>query len=399
MTGNEKARAGRPLSVYIHYPYCVRKCNYCDFLSGPMASPQAGQLYMDALLKEIAFEGKRSLLQGKRRQVDTVFFGGGTPSLMEPSLAEKILDTLSAYYDILPDAEITMECNPGTADEQKLSALRSVGIGRLSVGVQSFDDAMLRLLGRIHTAADAKNIIKSARSAGFDNVSLDLISALPGQDFASWERTLKEAVQLSPEHISAYSLIIEEGTVFSEWDKEGILPPLPGDDEDRRMYYFTGEYLEKNGYHRYEISNYARDGYPSRHNTGYWTGHDYAGFGAGASSYYRTGMHSAFRTRNPETDEYIRIWSRDPESEPERETEILGKQDMMAEFMFLGLRMTQGVSRKEFAGSFGEELEKVYGEVIELHKKQGLLKEQGGRVRLTRRGTDLANYVMADFLP
>ncbi len=364
-----------------------------------MASPQAGQLYIEALLKEIDFEGIKSLRQGIRRTVDTVFFGGGTPSLMEPAAAGEILRRLARYYDILPDAEITMECNPGTADDGKLAGLRSIGINRLSVGIQSFDDAMLRLLGRIHTASEARDIIVKARRAGFDNLSLDLISALPGQDFGSWERTLAEAAALSPEHISAYSLIIEEGTVFSEWEKEKILPALPGDDEDRRMYYFTGEYLEKNGYHRYEISNYARDGFSSRHNIGYWTGHDYIGFGAGAASYFQTGAGSAVRTKNPATALYVKAWVGDKDEEPDRETEILDKRDMMAEFMFLGLRMTQGISPGEFKRRFGEDLMKVYGDVIELHKGKGLVSDRDGRICLTRRGTDLANYVMADFLP
>ena len=316
---------GSPVSLYLHLPFCVRKCRYCDFLSGPYDAA-VRRRYLRALETEIQLSAKtfsnvkfslesfgngsfglesfgngsfspESIGYQKRGadlagngneclSADTVFLGGGTPSLLDADELAHLMAVLSESFRILPGAEITMECNPGTVGREKLLAFREAGINRLSIGVQSFRDEELKLLGRIHTAEEARQCVLDARWAGFDNISLDLISALPGQNIGQWMESLREAVALAPEHISAYSLILEDGTPLKEAALEGKLPRLPDEDEDRKMYHETRSFLAEHGYHRYEISNYAKKGFESRHNSGYWTGHPYLGFGIGAASFY-----------------------------------------------------------------------------------------------------------------
>ena len=249
---------GSPVSLYLHLPFCVRKCRYCDFLSGPYDAA-VRRRYLRALETEIRLSaetfGNGSL------SADTVFLGGGTPSLLDADELAHLMAVLSESFRILPGAEITMECNPGTVGREKLLAFREAGINRLSIGVQSFRDEELKLLGRIHTAEEARQCVLDARWAGFDNISLDLISALPGQNIGQWMESLREAVALAPEHISAYSLILEDGTPLKEAALEGKLPRLPDEDEDRKMYHETRSFLAEHGYHRYEISNYAKKGF------------------------------------------------------------------------------------------------------------------------------------------
>lgn len=382
--------------MYLHFPFCERKCRYCDFLSGP-ASAEARDNYIGLLIREIRLRAEE--VPG---EVDTVFIGGGTPSLMTPGQMDKLMEALYGYFHILLDAEISMEVNPGTADSGKLRAYRGSGINRLSMGVQSLDNAELRLLGRIHDADQAREIYYAAREAGFSNINLDLMSALPGQKPAVWERNLREAVSLGPEHISAYSLIIEEGTPFAALYDAGQLADLPSEEEDREMYRFTKQFLGENGYEQYEISNYARKGFECRHNCGYWTGHEYLGLGLGASSYL-----GGERFRNPDLmDEYRKAVDSGRPEAFRREREILSLQDRMEEFMFLGLRMTAGVSEEEFRRRFGEPVEARFGDVIRGHLKQGVLQrtaaECGGRtghrLALTEYGLDVANYVMSDYI-
>ena len=378
------------ISVYIHYPFCVRKCQYCDFLSGPAPAPER-KAYMAALERDIVFWGNALRHEdGAKAAVDSVFLGGGTPSLMEAEDLEGLMEKLSGSFDIQEDAEITMECNPGTVDEAKLRRFRGAGVNRLSIGVQSFRDEELSLLGRIHTAKEAEECFLSARNAGFGNLSMDLMSALPGQSYEEFMFSLKKAADLSPEHLSVYSLIVEEGTPFFEKREAGELPPLPEDEEDRRMYHETAAFLAEKGYGRYEISNYARPGYESRHNTGYWTGHAYIGIGAGASSYLD---HERFCAPSG-----VRAYMEAPAG-TRCGIERLSRKAEMEEFMFLGLRMMRGVSEKDFSERFpGEELMRVYGDIIRKHEKNGLLVRKEGRVFLTEYGIDISNYVMSDFL-
>lgn len=446
---------GSPVSLYLHLPFCVRKCRYCDFLSGPYDAA-VRRRYLHALETEIQLSaktfsnGKFSLESfgngnfslesfgflkrgadsagngNERLSADTVFLGGGTPSLLDANELAHLMAVLSESFRILPGAEITMECNPGTVDREKLLAFREAGINRLSIGVQSFRDEELKLLGRIHTAEEARQCVLDARWAGFDNISLDLISALPGQNIGQWMESLREATALAPEHISAYSLILEDGTPLKEAALEGKLPRLPDEDEDRKMYHETRSFLAEHGYRRYEISNYAKKGFESRHNSGYWTGHPYLGFGIGAASFYagcrwsHTGsMTSYLQALESAGASAGALTKSDGESlssaekatgrrgqEPAEvlesiyeEKEILSEKDRMAEFMFLGLRRMQGVSEAEFLRRFGRTMEEVYGSVLKRYQELHMLQREGGRIFLTERGIDVSNAVMADFLP
>ena len=249
---NEKIHRG-PVSLYLHFPFCERKCRYCDFLSGP-ACAEEREDYIELLCREIRMRASEVTAP-----VDTIFIGGGTPSLMTPEQADRLMEAIFSAFHVMDNAEISMEVNPGTADLTKLRTYRSAGINRLSIGVQSFDDAELKLLGRIHTSDQARRIFHMAREAGFSNINLDLMSALPGQNIETWSKTLREAVALQPEHLSAYSLIIEEGTPFAKMFSQKELPALPSEEEDREIYHFTKKFLAENGYRRYEISNYARE--------------------------------------------------------------------------------------------------------------------------------------------
>ena len=385
------------ISLYVHIPFCLRKCRYCDFLSAPQTDIDR-ERYVKALIREI--KTQKDCPAG--RPVDTVFFGGGTPSVLSAEQIGRIIDALREVFLILPDAEVSLETNPGTADFEKLSAFKEAGINRLSMGVQSMHDEELHLLGRIHTAEQALEAFKTARAAGFDNINIDLMSALPGQTFDSWADSLRQAVEWRPEHISAYSLIIEPGTPFSALYEAGELPPLPDEETDRKMYHYTREYLAQHGYGRYEISNYALKGRECRHNSGYWTGHPYLGFGIGAASY----VNGARFSNNPDFETYIVEMEKagiPAEIEQVYEkirTEIhsLTEQEKMEEFMFLGLRMTAGVKTSDFASRFGKSLDEVYGDVIRRHLAQGLLQRTPEGFCLTERGTDVSNYVMADYL-
>ena len=385
------------ISLYVHIPFCLRKCRYCDFLSAPQTDIDR-ERYVKALIREI--KTQKDCPAG--RPVDTVFFGGGTPSVLSAEQIGRIIDALREVFLILPDAEVSLETNPGTADFEKLSAFKEAGINRLSMGVQSMHDEELHLLGRIHTAEQALEAFKTARAAGFDNINIDLMSALPGQTFDSWADSLRQAVEWRPEHISAYSLIIEPGTPFSALYEAGELPPLPDEETDRKMYHYTREYLAQHGYGRYEISNYALKGRECRHNSGYWTGHPYLGFGIGAASYVNGARFSNitdFETYSVEMEK-AGIPAEIEQVYEKIRTEIhsLTEQEKMEEFMFLGLRMTAGVKTSDFASRFGKSLDEVYGDVIRRHLAQGLLQRTPEGFCLTERGTDVSNYVMADYL-
>ena len=385
------------ISLYVHIPFCLRKCRYCDFLSAPQTDIDR-ERYVKALILEI--KTQKDCPAG--RPVDTVFFGGGTPSVLSADQIGRIMDALREVFLILPDAEVSLETNPGTADFEKLSAFKEAGINRLSMGVQSMHDEELRLLGRIHTADQALEAFKTARAAGFDNINIDLMSALPGQTFDSWADSLRQAVEWRPEHISAYSLIIEPGTPFSALYDAGELPPLPDEETDRKMYHYTREYLAQHGYGRYEISNYALKGRECRHNSGYWTGHPYLGFGIGAASYVNGARFSNitdFETYSVEMEKAgIPAEIEQVYGKVRTEIHSLTEQEKMEEFMFLGLRMTAGVKTSDFASRFGKSLDEVYGDVIRRHLAQGLLQRTPEGFCLTERGTDVSNYVMADYL-
>ena len=383
----------KDLSLYLHFPFCMRKCRYCDFLSWP-ADDEIRAAYVRRLAEEIRHRSRE--LSGEDYIVKTVFFGGGTPSIMSGDQMKMLMETIKASFEFSADAEVTCECNPGTVDAGKLKAFRAAGINRLSFGLQSMDDEQLAFLGRIHRTEDFVRNYEAARETGFTNINIDLMSALPGQSLESWEKTLLQAVKLSPEHISAYSLIIEPGTPFydiygDEYFKDDpMLPPLPDDDTERAMYHLTGQLLAGHGFRRYEISNYAKDGYECRHNVVYWTMGDYLGLGLGAA-----GKHSGRRFKNTDDLEtYMRTFAASV-------TETFNRSLIMEETMFLGLRMMRGVSLAQFKARFGVSMEAVYGSIMKAWQDRGCLEVTPGSdpcIRLTEKGIDVSNQVMADFL-
>lgn len=383
--------ADKSLELYVHIPFCVRKCEYCDFLSAP-AGADTQQEYVRNLLLEIEQKGVRCT----DYEVTTIFFGGGTPSILKAGWIADILDAIHRNFKVRKDAEITIECNPGTLTFEKLSIYKSAGINRISVGLQSASDAELRELGRIHTYEDFLRSYDLIRKKGFSNVNIDLMAALPGQTLKSYEQTLRRVLTLKPEHISAYSLIIEEGTPFYEkYEADELLREkgekpqmLPSEETERLMYERTKKLLLAHGYERYEISNYARRGYACRHNIGYWRRENYLGFGLGSASLLE---NERFHNTTDFTDylggDYLAY-----------EQEKLDKKSQMEEFMFLGLRMTEGISTECFRQTFGLTVELVYGPVLEQQIADQLLRKEDGRIFLTERGLDVSNYVMAQFL-
>jgi oxygen-independent coproporphyrinogen-3 oxidase len=388
------------IELYIHIPFCVRKCAYCDFLSGP-ADEGTKARYLARLFDEFAFYGEM-LGKGKHadretahgaveckgpRRITSVFVGGGTPTSLSAEQLSGLFERLYGCFDIERDAEITVECNPGTLDANKLSALKGAGVNRLSIGLQSALDDELKLLGRIHTFEEFLKEYKAAKSLGFENINIDIMQALPGQTVGKAMRTVKTVASLEPEHISAYSLIVEEGTPFFE--RYGAHPELlPDEGTDRAIYHGTEEMLASAGFVHYEISNYAKPGFECRHNKGYWTGTDYIGMGLGAAS-----LLDGVRFGNARTlEEYVSCF-KDPST-----VETLTGKDRMAEFFFLGLRMTEGVERAEFLRRFGIPADEVYGDVLRKHVAAGLLKDDGKKISLTERGIDIRNTVMCEFL-
>lgn len=377
----------KELELYLHIPFCIRKCAYCDFLSAP-ADEAERQEYVETLIREI--QSYREEFRGYR--VSTVFMGGGTPSILTCGQMTDIFRALRDTFAIEADAEITIEANPGTVDAEKIRAWKQAGINRVSIGLQTVNDKELKLLGRIHTFQQFLDTYQLVREHGFGNVNIDLISAIPGQTLASWRLTLQTVAELEPEHISAYSLILEEGTPFYERYADASSSELPDEETDRAIYEETERFLQKYGYSRYEISNYAKPGYACRHNIGYWKRTEYLGIGLGASSLIRRQrFHNT--TDHREYLECVRCGN-----SIRRETELLSREDEMEEFMFLGLRMTEGIRISEFKEIFGQDIGEVYKTPLFRMEQAGLLEIQEGRVRLTKRGIDISNYVFEQFL-
>ena len=370
-----------PMEIYIHIPFCIRKCDYCDFLSGPLG-PKEQADYVQALLREI-----QAVEEGEGRSVSSIFIGGGTPSVLDERLLGDILREIRNRFKMEEDAEITIEVNPGTANIGKLQAYREMGINRLSIGLQSPEDRELKILGRIHNYGQFLETYQEARTVGFDNINIDLMSAIPDQTYEGWVKNLRTVAELEPEHISAYSLIVEEGTPFAARKLN-----LPDEDTEYNMYEATAQILKEYGFEQYEISNYARKGRKCRHNVGYWTRQDYLGFGLGASSLY--GKERFANTADMK--KYLEN-SKNPEKIREKEPSLT-REDEMAEFMFLGLRMTKGISKADFQRCFGCTIESVYGEVLEKYESMELLLEKDGRIFLSREGIHVSNSIMAEFL-
>ena len=361
------------LGIYIHIPFCVRKCKYCDFLSGP-AGMDVQKKYVEMLLEEI--EQYREVL--KNSFTDTIFFGGGTPSILDGEDIVRIMEKLYAAGNISETAEISIEANPGTVTEEKLLLWKKAGINRISFGLQSADNEELKRLGRIHTWEEFEENYYLARNCGFENINVDLMSALPGQTVKTWKKTMEKVVYLKPGHISAYSLIIEEGTPFYEAYAEHP-ELLPTEEEEREMYYETKAFLGSKGYERYEISNYAKSGYECRHNLSYWERVDYLGLGLGAASL----LGNVRKSNQTELSEYLK-------GNFKGEEERLSEVNVMEEYFFLGLRKMQGVDWMPYRAQYEKTVQKLVAE--------GLIEQDGDYIRLTELGIDVSNYVLAEFL-
>ena len=390
------------LGLYIHIPFCVRKCRYCDFLSAPACDSER-EAYLKSLHGQIKAIGERLRQKkpGKHYIVDSIFIGGGTPSLLSSDQMQALMDVVRESFYVADDAEITAECNPGTVTRKKLCAYKRAGINRLSIGLQSADNEELALLGRIHTWEEFLDTFKAARNACFTNINIDIMSALPGQTVLSYQNTLTSVLALHPEHISAYSLIIEEGTPFfdeyGETDcakkkKKDAAKLLPSEDEVVQMDELTWKLLGEAGYEHYEISNYAKPGFACCHNIGYWKRTDYLGFGPSAASLFGN------RRWTNTADRSLYLKACGALEKIREDEEILSRQDAMEEFMFLGLRMTQGISTAEFEEKFGKEIHAVYGGVLKKYEAMHLLQEHSGRLALTRDGISVSNVILADFL-
>ncbi len=394
----------RNLSLYIHIPFCVQKCLYCDFLSFDDTIYAKQLQYMDALRTEM----KLYQPYADRYSVKTIFIGGGTPSTMDESLIEAQLTQIRSVFRVDRFAEITIEANPGTLKYTDLLAYQSYGINRLSIGLQSADDDMLKMLGRIHNFDQFVAGYTSARRAGFRNINIDVMSGIPGQDMHSYVDTLTRVMEYRPEHISAYSLQVEEGTKLAQ--DENLLGMLPEEEVDRRMYAMTKKILRTNGYERYEFSNYCQPGFECRHNLVYWTGGEYIGFGLGAASLFKGERFSNLR----DLDDYLELMS-EVAKLMTPDVDLLQLYDAatlklrcdntamyidrrMEEYMFLGLRMIRGVSRTDFKERFNKEMFDVYGPVINKYVDDGFLRLEEDRVMLTDAGIDISNVILADFL-
>ena len=372
------------LGLYLHIPFCMKKCGYCDFLSWK-GTREEQENYVQSLIREI--ESYEAFAKGYK--VSTVFLGGGTPSILSGEQMERILGVVSKVFWLEKKPEITVEMNPGTVTEEKLKSYKRAGVNRLSIGLQSVKNENLRLLGRIHTYEEFLQSFDWARQAGFLNINVDLMSAVPKQTLTSYEENLRKIAKLSPEHISAYSLIIEEGTPFYEDNKLEEL--LPSEEDEVLMYRMTEKILNEYGYDKYEISNYAKPGFESRHNLGYWSHIPYLGVGLNASSYL-----DEKRFENPsDMKDYLEIQSFGDAYEGARSLSVY---EQMEEFMFLGLRKTKGISKKEFIERFGCSMDSVYGKPLIESMKQGMMKEEGDRVFLTQDGTLVSNQVLCEFL-
>lgn len=404
----------KELELYVHIPFCMKKCLYCDFLSAP-ADEETQREYVEALLREIRFFGERS----SDYVVSTIYIGGGTPSWLDEALMAKIMEEITHRFLLAKDAEITIECNPGTVTERKFQTYKKIGINRLSIGLQSVNEKELQLLGRVHTFDQFLKTYELARKTGFTNINVDLMSSLPGQTPKTFANTLQQVIRLHPEHISAYSLIIEKGTPFYETYKFDAVKQragmqtefLPTEDEEYEIGKLTQVVLEKAGYHRYEVSNYAREGYACRHNIGYWRRTNYLGMGLGAASLLENIRYTNTSDLYHYIEESVDIKNvmvpvtlanqttvSVPATNLSDTVDVIERNAQMEEFMFLGLRMTQGVLREDFERAFGMTIESVYGEVLQTLLQEGLLEKSEGRIFLTDRGMDLNSYVSSQFL-
>lgn len=373
------------ISLYIHIPFCAQKCLYCDFPSFARKD-HLRKAYIEVLNKEIiSLREKHNNLE-----INTIFIGGGTPSVLESDELECLLKEV-AKLNMAKDVEYSMECNPGNLTEEKLEVMKKYGVNRISMGLQAKQDNLLKGLGRIHNYKTFKENFLLAKKVGFNNINVDLMFGLPNQRLNEWEETLREIISLEPAHISAYSLIIEEGTAFYNLYENDKLK-LPTEEEERKMYHLAKKILEENGFNQYEISNYAKEGKECRHNLAYWNMDNWIGVGSASASYM-----DGKRIKNiSSVEEYIN--SINEKGEAIEEIINNSKNDNMEEFMFMGLRKINGIDENEFKNRFSMNINNVYGEIINKYIDEGLLIRESGRIFLSEKGIEISNIIMADFL-
>ncbi|RAP76743.1 radical SAM family heme chaperone HemW [Paenibacillus montanisoli] len=378
-----------PRALYIHIPFCTNKCHYCDFTSYVLRG-QPVDAYLDALEQEMA----RTVEGLPPEEIRTVFVGGGTPTVLTPPQMERFLASVKRYFPIAPDAEFTMEANPGTVETDKLFAMKAGGVNRISFGVQSFDNGLLERIGRIHNVDDVYRSIEEARAAGFDNLSIDLMFGLPGQSVEQLADSVNRALQLGLPHYSLYGLKVEENTLFHALYERNELP-LPPEEDELAMYMLLIDKLKAEGFHHYEISNFAKPGYESRHNITYWRNEPYYGLGAGAHGYARGERHVNIKGIQPYIDSAASRL-------PRLETNPVPEREAMEDFMMVGLRMLDGVRNDSFAAQFpGHMIENIFGEALRNLLAQGLIERtatNGSGYRLSEKGIPLGNEVFGAFI-
>lgn len=375
------------LGLYIHVPFCAQKCNYCDFNSYKIEEKNQKTDYLISIRKEMELYKE----EFKSKEFTSVFLGGGTPSILTPEELTTLMENIYSNFNIGKDAEITMECNPGTLDKVKLKAIKSLGINRLSMGLQVTQDHHLKYIGRIHTYEQFEKNYKDAIEVGINNINVDLMYSLPNQSFDEWKETLNKIINLNPSHISAYSLILEEGTKFYDMylNKEF---ELNDEEVDINIYNYTIDTLYKNGYHQYEISNYAKEGYECKHNIVYWKCDNYLGLGPGASGYINNYRYSNIC----DIKGYNKCLEYD--KRPIEEKNILSKKDEMEEFIFMGLRMNKGINLDEFYKRFNIDFKHRYNDILGKLKNLNLIIEQNNNIILTQRGREISNTVFVEFI-
>jgi oxygen-independent coproporphyrinogen III oxidase len=371
--------------LYIHIPFCRSRCSYCDFATG-IYQAELAETYVRALLDEI------SSSRNSGARVDTVYFGGGTPSLLTPDQLERILAALHRQFDIDRDSEVTLEMNPGTVSRDQLRSFREIGVNRASFGAQTFDDAELAKLGRSHTSADTFKTFHELRAAGFDNVSFDLIAGLPGQTLAGWKRNIEQSLALQPEHLSFYLLEVHSGTPLADHIRRG-LQPAPDEDLAAEMYEWMIERAAAAGYEHYEISNLCKPGLSSRHNTKYWTGAPYFGFGCSAHSF-----DGRSRRWSNQRDVLRYVKNVEQGVSPVVDEQELSEADLRAEALFLGMRMMRGVDVREYNELFGVDLRAEHRDELDRFREAGLVEFDGDLIKLTRNGALMSNEVFAAFV-
>ena len=375
----------KALGLYLHIPFCLQKCNYCDFCSAP-ASAETRAAYVDALCAHLCALSPLA----REYTVDTVYLGGGTPTLLSADEFSRILDTVRAHFTLLPSAEITSECNPVTGAEALFCGMREAGVNRLSIGLQSVHERELKLLGRLHSFADFESTFAAARRAGFDNISADLMFGIPAQTAESFAQTLQTLCDLSPEHISAYGLRVEDGTPFGRM-RDTL--PLPSEDEEAEMAELVASYLPAHGYARYEISNYAKAGYHSRHNLRYWLGEEYLGFGPAAHSFF-----GGVRFETPaDTGAYLRTVEKGDFDALFTERHTVTKEEAREEYVMLRMRLAEGIDKADFSHRFATSFEECYGDLSTL-VQGGFLKNTDTCVAFTARGMQLSNAILSEWL-